>query len=171
MNSQWYILQTMTNREAKVAQAAIALLVEEPFVGRLTEVYLPTNKVTDGKKERTKTTFPGYVFLKMTYDQELWHALRNKIKGTQLLGAAGKPRVVEEAEIARIKKTIDGVLKPVVNLKDGDQVLILAGSFKDFSGVVRGLDVAKGKVKVGVLIFSRETIVELPINDLEKTGD
>ena len=127
-------------------------------------------KVSQGKKETVKEKiFPGYILINMALDDESWLLVRTTSGVTAFVGAGNKPTPISEKEVEAIKQfaSINQPLyKPVFSL--GEAVKIIDGPFADFLGTVDNIDEKKGKVKVLVSIFGRETPVELDFLQVAK---
>ena len=134
----------------------------------IAEVSIPLETVTEitdnGPKTVERKVFPGYVLVKMVMTDETWHLVRNIRGVTGFVGAANKAIPLTEEEIAAL-----GVEKRevVVGYDVGDSVKITDGALASFIGTVEELDTERGKVKVVVSMFGRETPVELELDQVE----
>ena len=113
--------------------------------------------------------YPGYVLVEMVVTDASWYVVRNTPNVTGFIGLGTTPTPVDPAEIETLKKRM-GVAEPKykIDVKQGDAVKITDGPFKDFDGKVDEVDEEKGKVKVFVSIFGRETPVELDFLQINK---
>ena len=164
----WYVVHTYSGYENTVA-ASIERAVENRNMGELiTEVTIPLETVTEitenGPKTVERKVFPGYVLVKMTMTDETWHLVRNIRGVTGFVGTANKAIPLTEEEIAAL-----GVEKRevVVSYQEGDSVKITDGALESFIGTVEEIDVERGKVRVVVSMFGRETPVELELDQVE----
>ena len=134
----------------------------------ITEVNIPMETVTEitdnGPKTVERKVFPGYVLVKMVMTDETWHLLRNIRGVTGFVGSANKAIPLTDDEIAAL-----GVEKRevVVSYDVGDNVKITDGALESFIGTVEELDLDRGKVRVVVSMFGRETPVELELDQVE----
>jgi transcriptional antiterminator NusG len=141
---------------------------------RVSEILIPTEDVMEvkgGKKQVfTKRSFPGYVFVKMEIDDEVWYAIRNTPKVSGFVGGA-KPSPLLDSEvdaIVRQMKETSERPQPKVLFEPGESVRIIDGPFSNFTGVVDNIYPEQGKLKVMVTIFGRSTPVELEYGQVEK---
>jgi transcription termination/antitermination protein NusG len=125
----------------------------------------------DGKSRlKTKTTFPGYVFVEMVMNDETWHLVKDTAKVTGFIGNQ-RPQEVKPPNIEDLRKGIsDGAVKPKPKqqFQVNDEVRVTVGAFANFSGTVQEVKPDKQKLKVMVSIFGRPTPVELDFSHVEK---
>src|SRR6266851_2315980 len=165
-NGKWYIIHTYAGHENKVERSLKQRVESMKFTDRVFDIIVPTRntiKVSQGKKETVKEKiFPGYVLVKMILDDETWVMLRSTPGVTSFIGAANKPTPISEKEVEAIQKFMN-MEEPMykVQFSVGEAVKITDGPFTEFLGSIESLDEARGKVKVLVSIFGRETPVEL----------
>ena len=164
----WYVVHTYSGYENTVA-ASIERAVENRNMGELiTEVTIPLETVTEitenGPKTVERKVFPGYVLVKMIMTDETWHLVRNIRGVTGFVGTANKAIPLTEDEIAAL-----GVEKHevVVSYQEGDNVKITDGALESFIGTVDEISLERGKVRVVVSMFGRETPVELELDQVE----
>ncbi|MDD3679329.1 MAG: transcription termination/antitermination protein NusG [Candidatus Shapirobacteria bacterium] len=165
-NAKWYILHTYSGQEARVAkilqQRIQSLKLEDKFF----EVLIPTEermKIRSGKRfTKEEMLFPGYIFIKMVFDDNSWAAARGSEGVTGFVGAGDQPIPVTEREIKVIKNYL-ATEKPKYTVKFtvGEAVKIVDGPFSGFLGTIDNIDKERGKLRVMVSIFGRETPVEL----------
>jgi len=171
----WYIVQSYSSFEKKVANAIKEEATKAKLENRIEEVFVPTHEVTEvrrGKRvQRKKKYFPGYVLVKMDMDNEIYHLIKNIKKVSGFLGQKGNPVPVSDKEIQKIKGQIkDGVAqsKSFITYSIGENVQVIDGPFASFHGLVEDVDEDRSKLKVSVMIFGRPTPVELEFNQVEK---
>jgi transcriptional antiterminator NusG len=172
---KWYVVTTYSGYENKVKQALRERIRQYKMDERFGEVLIPSESVTqpgkDGKSRvRTKTTFPGYVFVEMLMSEEAWHLVKETPKVTGFIGNQ-KPQEVKPPHIEDMRKGItDGAVKPKPRqqFQEGDEVRVTVGAFANFSGTVQEVKPDKQKLKVMVSIFGRPTPVELDFSHVEK---
>ena len=143
------------------------------FENKIFDIIVPTRdtvKVSQGKKENVKEKiFPGYVLVKMILDDESWLLVRTTQGVTAFIGAGNKPTPISEKEVQAIQKFMQ-TDEPLYTTQFtvGEAVKIVDGPFSDFLGTIDNIDEAKGKLKVLVSIFGRETPVELDFLQVSK---
>ena len=172
-NAKWYIVHTYSGHENKVAKSLKQRIESMGFENRIFDIIVPTRdtvKVSQGKKENVKEKiFPGYVLVKMILDDESWLLVRTTQGVTAFIGAGNKPTPISDKEVAAIQKfmaTEEPLYK--TSFVTGEAVKITDGPFTDFLGTIDNIDEAKGKLKVLVSIFGRETPVELDFLQVSK---
>ena len=171
----WYIVQTFSSFEKKVADTIKETVKNNNLVDAVEEVLVPMHEVTEVKRgkrvQRKKKYFPSYVLVKMEMNKEIYHMLKNIQKVTGFLGPTGTPTPVSEKEINKIMGSIkEGTLvpKPQISFDIGEQVKVCEGPFASFSGLVEEVDEEKSRLKVSVSIFGRPTPIDLEYNQVEK---
>jgi transcriptional antiterminator NusG len=172
----WYIVQTFSGFEQKVAETLKDTIKAKELSEKITEVLVPIHEVTEvkrGKRVQVKRNyFPSYVLVKMEMNKDLYHMIKNIQKVTGFLGTTGKPIPVSDNEIDKILGNIkEGSLvpAPTVSFDIGEQVKVCEGPFASFTGLVEGVDEEKSRLKVSVSIFGRPTPIELEYNQVEKS--
>ena len=165
---KWYVAHTYSGYEQTVKVSIEQAVENRNMHDLITEVSIPLETVTEitdnGPKTVERKVFPGYVLVKMTMTDETWHLVRNIRGVTGFVGAANKAIPLTEEEIAAL-----GVEKRevVVGYNLGDSVKITDGALASFIGTVEDLDTERGKVRVVVSMFGRETPVELELDQVE----
>lgn len=137
------------------------------------QVLIPTERVLEtksGKKRYVqKKVFPGYVVVEMKLNNESWYAVRNTPGVTRFVGSGSKPIALNNNEIQNILKQMGkGEKKTKIDIGIGTSVNIITGPFTGYTGKVKEIDNQKGKLKVFLTLFGRETSVELEFTDVEK---
>ncbi len=173
---KWYIVQTFSGFEQKVAETLREIVKIKELGEKICEVLVPLHEVTEvrrGKRvQRKKKYFPSYVLVKMEMSKELYHMIKNIQKVTGFLGTTGLPVPVSDKEIDKILGNIkEGSLvpEPSISFDIGEQVKVCEGPFASFTGLVEEIDEEKSRLKVSVSIFGRPTPVELEYNQVEKS--
>lgn len=172
-NAKWYILHTYAGHENKVARSLKQRTEAMKFTDRVFDIIVPTRKtikVTQGKKETVEEKiFPGYVLVRMILDDESWYMVRSTQGVTSFIGAGNKPTPISEKEVEAIKKFMN-LDEPLykASFTMGEAVKITDGPFSDFLGTIDNIDETRGKLKVLVSIFGRETPVELDFLQVKK---
>jgi transcriptional antiterminator NusG len=171
--AKWYIVHTYSGHENKVAKSLHQRIQSLGFENRIFDIIVPTRniiKIVSGKKETVKEKiFPGYVLIRMILDDEAWLLVRTTQGVTAFIGAGNKPTPISEKEVDAIQKFMkqEEPLYKAAFTKD-EAVKIVDGPFADFLGTVDTIDETKGKLKVLVSIFGRETPVELDFLQVAK---
>ena len=165
---KWYVAHTYSGYENTVAASIEKSVENRNMKDLITEVNSPMETVTEitdnGPKTVERKVFPGYVLVKMVMTDETWHLVRNIRGVTGFVGSANKAIPLTDDEIAAL-----GVEKRevVVSYDVGDNVKITDGALESFIGTVEELDLDRGKVRVVVSMFGRETPVELELDQVE----
>lgn len=172
-NARWYVVHTYSGHENKVAHTLKQRIESEHLEEKILDVLVPVQnkiEIKSGKKATVKEKiFPGYILVKMVLDDVSWLAVRTTQGVTSFVGMGNKPTPISDAEVATIVKFTQNeapVYKQVFST--GDAVKIVDGPFADFIGKVDNVDEERGKVKVLVSIFGRETPVELDFLQVQK---
>ena len=170
---KWYIVHTYAGHENKVAKNLQQRVQSLGFEERVFDIIVPTRstiKVSQGKKESVQEKiFPGYVLVKMILDDETWLLVRSTQGVTAFIGAGNKPTPISDKEVEAIKqfmKQEQPLYKTAFTI--GEAVKIMDGPLTDFLGTVDAIDEARGKLKVLVTLFGRETVVELDFLQVKK---
>jgi transcriptional antiterminator NusG len=140
---------------------------------RILEVVVPTEteiEIRNGvRREVERRVFPGYVLVNMIMDEDSWYVVRNSPGVTGFVGMGNKPTPLSPEEIGKIMQRIESdEPKLKVSFNIGEHVRIMSGPFAEFSGIVEEIDADKGKAKVLVSFFNRETPVEVDFLQLER---
>ncbi len=173
-NAKWYVVHTFSGHENKVATNLKQRIDSEHLENRIIDILVPTQdkiEIRGGKKEQVKEKiFPGYILVKMDLDDASWLAVRTTQGVTAFVGMNNKPTPISEREVQSIVKFMTqgapATFKDVFMVDD--TVKIIDGPFTDFIGKVESVDKEKGKVRVLVSIFGRETPVELDFLQVTK---
>jgi len=171
--AKWYVIHTQTGYENKVKQAleqrVKSLSVEE----KIFDVIIPMRQIVvvkKGKKSQAQEkVFPGYVLVRMILDDDSWVVVRTTEGVTGFVGAGLKPTPISEKEVLAIMKFVTQEQpKFKTKFSVGEAVKITEGPFTDFLGTIEAIDEERGKVRVLVSIFDRETPVELDFLQVTK---
>lgn len=168
MARQWYILHTYSGFEEQVKTAMLERIKQAGQEESFGEILVPTEQVVEMVKGAKKTSarkfFPGYILLNVDLNDETWHTVRGTTKVTGFVGNDLHPEPLPDEDAMKIIGRIrDGAMKPKpkVSYEVGDVVRVVDGPFANFQGVVDNVNPDKGRVRVMVSIFGRETPVEL----------
>lgn len=175
---RWYIVHAYSGQEERVAKAILQRVETLDLKDRVFEVIVPKEQVVEIREsqrvKRTRPMFPGYILVRMEMDERTWAAVRNTPGVTGFISAdtmTEKPQPVPLApqEVEAIFKRIEtGHPLVKVGFTKGQQVKIVGGLFKDFVGTVDEIYPDKGRVRVLVSFFGRETPVELDLLEVER---
>ena len=140
---------------------------------KIFNVIVPTEKkikIKGGKRvEEEEKIYPGYILVRMKVDEDSWFVVRNTPRVTGFVGAGNTPIPMEEPEVATLMKRMNAEApKHRIDLMKDDPIVIADGPFKDLEGKVGEIDEERGKVKVMVSMFGRETPVELDFLQIRK---
>jgi len=169
----WYVLHTYSGYEDSVAFNLKQRIESMGMEDKIFDVIVPKEKkikIRDGKRTTVEEKiFPGYVLVEMIVTDDSWYVVRNTPNVTGFVGSGTIPTPISDDEIKSLQKRM-GVEEPKfkVDFVVGDLVRMMDGPFKDYEGKVSEVDEAKGKVKVLVSIFGRETPVELDFLQVKK---
>ena len=173
----WYIVQTYSGYENKVKTNLDQRVKTMDMEGAIFQVVVPTEdeiEIKDGQRKTvSKKLFPGYVFVQMHMGDDSWYVVRNTPGVTGFAGASvderAKPTPLADAEVDQILRQMK-TAQPRINVgfAIGESVLVTDGPFSDMIGTVDNIDLDKGRVRVMVSMFGRETPVELDFLQVEK---
>ena len=172
---KWYVVTTYSGYENKVKAGLQERIRQQGMEDRFGEILIPAETVTESAKDgkqrvKTKTSFPGYIFVEMVMSENAWHIVKDTPKVTGFIGNQ-RPQEVKPPQIADLRKGIvEGAVKPKARhqFQEGDEVRVVVGAFANFSGTVEEVKPDKQKLKVKVSIFGRPTPVELEFSQVEK---
>ena len=170
---RWYVVHTYSGHENKVAANLRQRIETQKLTHKIYDIVVPTRnvvKVSHGKKEEIKEKiFPGYILVKMILADDSWLAVRTTQGVTAFVGAGNKPTPISDREVEAIRKFMAmEAPKYKASFSVSEAVKIVDGPFADFLGTIDSIDEEKGKVKVLVSIFGRETPVELDFLQIAK---
>jgi transcriptional antiterminator NusG len=170
---RWYAIHTYSGYEESVADNMKQRIESMDMSDKIFNVMIPTEKKIKIKNGKRKTVdekiFPGYVLVEMTVTDDSWYVVRNTPNVTGFIGAGNTPTPISDEEIKALQKRM-GVNEPEykIDITVNTPVKIVDGPFKNFEGKVSEVDMARGKVKVLVSMFGRETPVELDFLQVKK---
>lgn len=170
---KWYVVHTYAGHENKVTGTLKQKIKASGFEDKIFDVLVPTQEkieIREGKKVTIKEKiFPGYILVHMDLDNQSWYAVRSTPGVTGFVGMGNKPTPLDEKEVATIQqfsKLEAPTYKATFSI--GEAVKIIDGPFADFIGSVDNIDEDKGKLRILVSIFGRETPVELDFLQVSK---
>lgn len=169
----WYVLHTYSGYEDNVCRNLKQRIESMGMEDKIFNVLVPKEKkikIKNGKRKVIEERiFPGYVMVEMIVNDDSWYVVRNTPNVTGFVGSGTTPTPVSEEEMNSLKRRM-GVKEPKykIDISIGDVVKVVDGPFKDFDGKIDGVDEEKGKVKVLVQMFGRETPLELDFLQIKK---
>jgi transcriptional antiterminator NusG len=172
----WYVVHTYAGYENKVKANLESRISSMQMQDKIFDVEIPMEDVLEikgGKRQVVqRKVFPGYLLVKMVYDNDSWYVVRNTpgVTGFVSSGTGTKPTPLSRREVEKILMVKQEEVKPQFRLEfeEGDVVRIISGPFADFNGTISEINVDQSKLKVLVNIFDRETPVELGFDQVAK---
>lgn len=170
---RWFVIHTYSGYEDAVAKSLKQRIENLSMEDKIFNVLVPKEKkikIKNGKRKIVEEKiYPGYILVEMIVTDDSWYVVRNTPRVTGFIGAGTTPIPVKLDEISNLKKRI-GVKEPKykIEFKKGDLVKIVDGPFKDLDGKVSEIDSERGKIKVLVNMFGRDTPVELDSLQIKK---
>ena len=170
---QWYAIHTYSGYEEKVADNIRQRIKGVDMADKIFDVIVPKEKMIEIKNGKRKVVekkiFMGYVLVQLKLTEDTWYIIRNTPGVTGFVGSTTIPTPVSEQEIRKILKRM-GAKDPAHNIayEIGEVVNVIDGPFKGFDGSISEIDNQKGKIKVMVSMFGRETNVELDALQVKK---
>ena len=173
--ARWYVIQTYSGSESRVAQLINEKLEKNGFKDYLKEIYIPSEKVVELKKgvkvDKTRNYFPGYILINIIINEDIIYLIRRIPRVADFVGMNGKPTPISEEEVQKIiNRTEESSINPrsITKFEVGTQVRVTDGPFASFSGQIEEIEDEKQRLKVSVVIFGRATPVTLGYNQVER---
>lgn len=169
----WYAIHTYSGYEERVAESLRQRVASMDMGDKIFNILVPTEKrikIKGGKRRIvTEKMFPGYVLVEMIVTDDSWYVVRNTPNVTGFIGTGTIPTPLSEEEIKAIQKRM-GIEEPKykIEVQVGDPVRIIDGPFKNFEGKISEVDEERGKIKVLINVFGRETPTELDFLQVKK---
>jgi transcriptional antiterminator NusG len=170
----WYVVHSYSGYENKVKKNLEQRIETMDMQDKIFEVVVPTEEeveLRDGQRHTTeRRIYPGYILVHMIMTDESWYVVRNTPDVTGFVSGEGsKPTPLSDEEVERIMKRMQAEAPKIkVSFRTGEKVRIIEGPFEDFMGTVDEINTEKGKVRVLVSFFGRETPIELDFLQVEK---
>ncbi|MCU9594017.1 transcription termination/antitermination protein NusG [Caldibacillus thermolactis] len=176
MEKNWYVVHTYSGYENKVKANLEKRVETMGMQDKIFRVVVPEKEETEVKNGKSKVVkkkvFPGYVLVELIMTDDSWYVVRNTPGVTGFVGSSGsgsKPTPLLPEEVNYLLKQMGVDVERIdIDVEIGETVQVTDGPFKDFTGRVEEIDKAKGKLKVSVNMFGRETPVELDFSQIEK---
>jgi len=172
-DARWYVVHSYSGYENKVKKNLEHRIESMDMQDRIFQVVVPTEEeieLKDGQRRIVeRRVFPGYVLVQMIMDEQSWYVVRNTPNVTGFVGMANKPTPLPDEEVKRILHRLESEEPKVkVDFNVGQKVRIVDGPFAEFSGTVQELYPDKGRARVMVSFFNRETPVDVDFLQLER---
>ncbi len=170
---RWYVIHTYSGYEENVSQNLKQRVESMDMEDKIFNILIPIEKkikIKNGKRKITEEKiFPGYIMVEMIVNDDSWYVVRNTPNVTGFIGTGTVPTPISEKEVKDLQKRM-GVEEPKfkIDITENSPVTIIDGPFKNLEGKVTSVDEAKGKVKVLVSMFGRETPIELDFLQIKK---
>ncbi len=170
---RWYVVHSYSGYENKVKKNLEHRIESLGMQDKIFEVVVPTEdeiELKDGQRRTVeRRIFPGYILVEMIMDEDSWYVVRNTPGVTGFVGSIRRPTALPKRDVDRILKRMSAETPTVkVTFRPGQKVRICDGPFEDFVGAVDAIYADKGKVRILVSFFGRETPVELDFLQVEK---
>ena len=175
MNNKWYVVHTQTGAEKK-AKANLETRAQTASLAHLIhQVLIPTEKISEVKGGKKKISerkfFPGYILVRMELTDDSWYLVKNTPGISGFVGSGKNPIPLPEEEVVQILRQQDEKTtkpKPKVEFTAGESVRVKEGAFANFNGTIEEVNPNRGKLRVMVTIFGRQTPVELEYWQVER---
>lgn len=170
----WYVVHTYSGYENKIKVDLTKRVESMNMQDKIFQVLIPEEQEVEykgGKKKvTTRRVFPGYVLVNMIMDEDSWYVVHHTPGVTGFVGSGTKPIPLRDDEINKIltQMGLMGKKPRVINLEVGENIRVNSGPFENFEGVVKEVLPDRGKVRVNISMFGRETPVELDYEQINK---
>ncbi len=169
---KWYVLHVYSGYENVAKQNLENTIEKYGLEDRIFEIIIPMEDVLEEKKGKKvlvpRKTMPGYMFVRMKYGDDIWHAITRTMYITGFVGPKGRPICITDEEARRmgVDKPQHTEVKIELDVKVGDMIEVIEGSLSSFVGVVKSVDAENQKVVAVIEMFGRESEVELGFNQI-----
>ncbi len=172
-NKYWYVIHTYSGYENKVKKNLEKRVESMNMEDKIFRVLVPMEdeiEIRDGKRHLTKKKiFPGYVLVEMIMDDDSWYVVRNTPGVTGFVGSGSKPTPLPPQEVAVIMRKMGmEEARFKINVHEGQSVKVISGPFSGFVGTVEEINAEKGKLKLMVSMFGRDTPLEVDVAQIEE---
>lgn len=171
---EWYVVHTYSGYENKIKVDLTKRVESMNMQDKIFQIIIPEEQEVEykgGKKKvTTKRVFPGYVIVNMIMNEDSWYVVHHTPGVTGFVGSGTKPIPLQDAEINKIltQMGLMGKKPRIINLEIGENIRVNSGPFENFEGIVKELLPDRGKVRVNISMFGRETPVELDYEQINK---
>lgn len=174
--ARWYLLHTYSGFEQRVEKTIKEMIRRGEDKGLILDCIVPIERVielskTGSKRTTSRKLYSGYVMVKMIMEPHSWNLVQNIPKVTGFLGGKNEPTPIKDAEVEMIMSRVQSgneAPRPKFSFDRGEEVRIIDGPFSGFNGIVDDVNYDKGKLRVSVSIFGRQTPVELDFVQVSK---
>ena len=171
--TEWYVVHSYSGYENKVEKNLRHRIDSMGMQDKIFQVVVPTEEEVELKDGHRRTierrVFPGYILVEMVLDEDSCYVVRNTPGVTGFVGSGNKPTPLRPEEVDKILKRMEAEAPKIkVSFKVGEKVRIVEGPFEDFMGTVDEIDLDRGRVRVLVNFFGRETPIELDFLQVER---
>lgn len=173
--AKWYVLHTQTGMESKIRSSLESRAEIAGLKHLIHQILIPTEKVSEVKSGKKRISerkfFPGYILVQMELTDESWYLVKNTPGISGFVGSGKTPIPLSEEEVNQILRQQEEKTskpKPKVEFGQGESVRVKEGAFANFNGVIEEINPNRGKLKVMVTIFGRQTPVELEYWQVER---
>ena len=172
-HKKWFVIHTYSGHEERVRKNLLERIKSMDAEKEIAQVVIPTEEEIEVKNGQRRTVrkkiLPGYVLVQVVLSDHSWNVVRNTPGVTGFVGSGGKPTPLRQGEVDRILKQIEAEAPRVkVGFRQGQSIRVTDGPFIDFIGTVDEINAERGKIKVLLSLFGRETPVELDYLQVEK---
>lgn len=173
VKKDWYVIHTYAGYENKVKTNLDKRVESMEMKEKIFRVLIPMEKEIETKNGQRRTVmrkvFPGYVLVEMILEDDSWYVVRNTPGVTGFVGSGSRPIPLTEKEINHILEQMGLTdAKPRINFQLKQQVRVISGPFNNFIGSIEEINPERGKLKLSLTLFGRETPVELSFDQVEK---
>jgi transcriptional antiterminator NusG len=171
---EWYVVHTYSGYENKIKVDLTKRVESMDMQNKIFQIIIPEEQEVEykgGKKKiTTKRVFPGYVIVNMIMDEDSWYVVHHTPGVTGFVGSGTKPIPLQDDEINKIltQMGLMGKKPRIINIDVGESIRVNSGPFENFEGVVKEVLLDRGKIRVNISMFGRETPVELDYEQINK---
>ena len=171
-SKSWYVVHTYSGYEQRTKANLLQRIESMDVQDKISQVVVPTEDEVEIKGGQRRTVarkiLPGYMLVQMKLDEESWYVVRNTPGVTGFVAAGNQPVPLEEEEVERILNRMKAAVPKVkIGFSKGDNVRIVEGPFAEFIGTVDEINLEKGKVRLLVSFFGRETPIEVDLSQVQ----
>ncbi|MDR0856311.1 MAG: transcription termination/antitermination protein NusG [Clostridiales bacterium] len=166
---QWYVVYTYSSYESIVKDSLEKAIEKNGLQDRILDIQIPMEDVVSERKGKhvivQERKYPGYVFLKMRYANDLWRMVTDTRGVTSFVGPKGYPLPLTEEEVRRMH--LEQTVQATNKFKPGDRIKVIDGPLEGFPGEIVEVDLAGNKCRVNLVMFERTTPAELSMSQID----